>query len=104
MGVSESVWGSAVSEDENECLEIYTNNMIQIFIEEQVQYFPDSQRVIYFWMITASEILRSVIVEDKLPISYMTSVQMSPLMASIEEDMLEYRRVINSNVIDTAIW
>ena len=77
--------------------------MVQIFIEEQVQYFSDSQRVIYFWMITASEILRSVIVEDKLPISYMTSVQMSPFMASIEEDMLEYRRVINSNVIDTAI-
>ena len=37
-----------VPEDDNYFLEIYTNNLIQIFIEEQVQYFPNSQILIDF--------------------------------------------------------
>ena len=53
------------------------NNLILSFIEEQVKYFPNSQRVTYFWIITASELLRGVITDDKLPISGMPPVQIS---------------------------
>ena len=60
------------------------NNLIRLFIEEQVKYFPDSQTVIYFWIITVSETLCSVIFEDKLTIYYIPRVQMSSLIASIE--------------------
>ena len=61
-------------EDENGFLEIYTNNIIRRFIEEQVQYFTNSQRVIHAWIITAAELFSSVIVEEKLTISYMPPV------------------------------
>ena len=64
------------------------NNRIQIFVEEQVQYFPNSQRVIDFWIITSAELLCGVNVEDNLPIYDLLPVQMASLMASIEEYML----------------
>ena len=63
-------------EGDNTNLEEYTNNLIQSFIEEQVQYLLNSQRVINHWIITASEILHNVIIDEKLPISEMPPVQM----------------------------
>ena len=44
-----------------------------------------------------------IIIEDKLFISDMIPVKMSLLMAQIEEDMLEYRKVIRLNIMDAAI-
>ena len=57
-----------VPEYEKKIRNIHTNNLIRGFIEEQVQYFPSSQIVIYFWIITAAGLFRGVVVEDKLPI------------------------------------
>ena len=62
--------------------------MIWSFIEEQVHYFTNSQRVIDFWIITASELLHGVIINDKLPILDTTPVQIQSLMESQEEYML----------------
>ena len=56
---------------------VYTN-------KEQVQYFPNSRRVIYFWAIAADGLFCSVIVEHKLPISDIPPAQMSSLESSIE--------------------
>ena len=50
-------------ENKNSSLEAYGNNLIQSFIEEQVQYFSNSQRVIDFWIITASELLHGLIID-----------------------------------------
>ena len=41
----------------NDFLEWYTNNLILKFIDQEVQYFINSQRVIDLWMISAAEIL-----------------------------------------------
>ena len=43
-----------------------TNILIRSFSDEQVQYFPNRQRKIDFWIITTSEILHGVIIDDKL--------------------------------------
>ena len=56
------------------------NNLIQIFIEEQVQYLPNIQSVIDFWIIAAAELLDTIIVEDNFPISDFTPVHMSSLI------------------------
>ena len=53
---------------------MYTNNLIQRFMEETGKYFTNSQRVIDFWIITAAEILRSVVIEDNLTIYGMPPV------------------------------
>ena len=65
-----------VTKYDNEYLEINMNNLIRIFIEKQVKYFPNSQRVIDPWVISAAELFCSVIVEYKLAISDMPPVQM----------------------------
>ena len=50
-----------------------------------MQYFPNSQRVIDPWVISAAELFCSVIVEYKLNIYDTTPFKMSSLMESIEE-------------------
>ena len=55
------------------------------------------------WIITAAEILCSVIAKDKLPIYDIPHVQIVSLMALLEDEILEYGRVLKSNVVDTTI-
>ena len=69
-------------------LQIYINIFIQNFIEEQVQYFTNSQRVIYFCIITAAELFHGFIAEYKLIIADMPPAKISSLVESIEEEML----------------
>ena len=68
-----------------------------------MQYFSNSQGVIDSCIITESGLLRGVIIDDRLHISEMLPVQISSLMESQEEDMLEYRRIIKTNVMDATI-
>ena len=68
-----------------------------------MQYFLNSQRVIHFWIITESELLCGVVIHYKLPISEITTVQMSSLMSPQEETMLEYRIIIKTDFIDEAM-
>ena len=68
-----------------------------------MQYFPNSQTVIYFWVISASELLLGVIIDENSPISGMTPVQILSLVESQEEEMLEYRIIIKTDFIDEAM-
>ena len=45
----------------------------------------------------------SVIAKDKLPIYDIPHVQIVSLMALLEDEILEYGRVLKSNVVDTTI-
>ena len=68
--------------DDDESFEQYTGSLLRSFIEEQMQYFTNSQRVIDYWIITAFDLFRKVIIEDTLPMSEMPQVQLSFLLAS----------------------
>ena len=84
--------------DDPESLKKYADNMLQRFIKEQMQYFPNSQRVIDLWIITTFNLFRKIIIEDSLPISEMPPVQLSTLLATTENAIKEYamRKKVNS--------
>ena len=76
--------------EDSESLKNYANNMLRRFIEEQMQYFPNSQRVIDLWIITTFNLFRKIIIEDSLPISEMPPIQLSTLLASTENAIKQY--------------
>ena len=92
--------GLVGSNNDTDSLKGYADELLCKFIIEQVQYFPNSQRVIDFWIITASELFHSVIIEDKLPITEIPPVQLSKLMASIDKDIIFYAQKIKTNLIN----
>ena len=62
-------------DDEVSLLE-YTKILTRRYIEEQVQYFPNTQRVIDYWIITEFRIFRRIIVHNDLPVTEMSPVQL----------------------------
>ena len=87
--------------DEVSLLE-YTEILTRRFIEEKVQYFPNTQRVIDYWIITAYRLFHRIIVDNDLPVTEMPPVQLLSLLASNEEELVNYRATIKSNMINAA--
>ena len=87
--------------DEESLLQ-YANDLTRKWIIEQVQYFPNSQRVIDFWIITAYQLFCDVIVKNELPITEMPPVLLSTLLSQQQADMIEHKRTIKLNLIDAA--
>ena len=90
-------------ENDNDSFKKYRNVLLQRWIKEQLQYFPNSKKVIDFWIITAYEVFHKIIVEDKLPVSEMPPVQLSSLMASTEKEIMEHATMIKSNAINAVL-
>jgi predicted GIY-YIG superfamily endonuclease len=88
--------------NDDESLKSYANNLTKRYIIEQVQYFPNSKRVIDHWIITASNLFRSIIVNDEIPVTEMPSVQLSNILSSQVEEILNYRMRVKQNIIDAA--
>ena len=86
-----------------ESLQQYSNELLKKFIVDQLQYFPNSKRVIDSWIITAGELLDDIIVHDNIPINNMPAVQQSSLYASTEEKCIQYINTIKENVIKSAL-
>ena len=95
--------GLVGSNNDADSLKHYSNELLYQFIIEQVQYFPNSQRVIDFWIITAFELFHNVIVDNKLPVTEIPPVQLSRLMASTEEDIVLYAQKIKTNLINCGL-
>ena len=87
--------------DEDSLLQ-YAKDLTRKWIIEQVQYFPNSQRVIDFWIITAYQLLCDVIVRNELPITEMPPFLLSTIMSQQQAEMIEHKRIIKLNVIDAA--
>ena len=95
--------GLVGSNNDTDSLKHYADEFLRKFIIEQVQYFPNLQRVIDYWIITASELFHSVIVKDKLPVTKISPVPLSKLMSSIDEDIILYRQKIKTNLINCGL-
>jgi hypothetical protein len=70
-------------------LQHYSNQLLYQWIDQQLQYFPNSRRVVAEWIVIAGELLDGIIIRDELPISDMPPVQLSTLFGSNDEDIKE---------------
>jgi hypothetical protein len=89
--------------NDDDSLQQYSNELLKKFIKEQLQYFPNSKRVIDSWIIVAGELLDEVLVHNSIPINNMPAVQQSTLFASTEEECVKYIESTKVNVIKSAM-
>ena len=82
-------WKSDVSAEDHD-LQLYSNDLLHKWIEEQLQYFPNSKRVLSEWIVIAGDLLDSIIVRNEFSISDMPPVQLSSLFGNSDESISEY--------------
>ena len=76
--------------DDEESLEYYIDVLTRRLIEEQMKYFPNAQKLIDFWTITTSSLFCETVMEDMLPMSEISHVQLSSLFNSTEKEIAYY--------------
>lgn len=86
--------------NEPEELQKYSGNLLYCWIEEQLQYWPNSKRLVTEWIVIAGELFDGVIVRDELSISDMPPVQLSSLFGSSEKDINIYIKSLKGTFID----
>jgi hypothetical protein len=89
--------------DDDESLQNYTEVLTKRFIQELMQYFPNAQRVIDFWIIITFDLFSKIIIKDILPVSEMPPVQLSSLLASTEKDIVDYSIKIKATAIEATL-
>ena len=58
---------------------------MNIFVNNQIVFFPNGQRIIEAFIIQAGYLLDSVIINNKITISEMSAVQLSALLLEHDE-------------------
>ena len=71
-------------------LQAYSDRLLYRYIEDQLQYFPNSKRVLMEWITIAGDLFDSVILINEISISDMPPVQLSSLFGSTKESIREY--------------
>ena len=67
-------------EDDPEYLQNYSNQVMNIFVSNQLVFFPNGQRIIDAFIIQAGDILDSFIIDNEITISDIPAVQISDLL------------------------
>ena len=83
------------SNDPDDLVE-YSNKLLYRYIEDQLQYFPNSKRVLTEWIVIAGNLFDSIIIRDEVSISDMPAVQLSSLFGNTEESIKEYCQDLKS--------
>ena len=71
-----------------ESLERYSNNVMNLWINEQLAYFPNSTKILDQWIIEAGEIFDAIIIRDELPITDMPPVIQTSLNKRNDDDIV----------------
>lgn len=78
----------------------YSNKLLYNWISEQLQFFPNTRRVLAEWIIIAGDLLDSVIINNEFSISDMPPVQLSTLFGSNDEEIKSYINGFKDTFID----
>ena len=89
--------------NDEDSLQLYSNNVFVRFIEEQLIYFPNSRSLIDDWITTAGELFDDVIIRNTIPITEIPSVQRTTLASSIEDKCKEYVEKQKKETIQSAL-
>lgn len=90
------------TETDNESLRKYARKLLRRYIEEQLQYYPNSQRVLDSWIIAAYDMFKSVILRNEIPITELPPSLLANLWNAQEEDILEYSDSLRKSLIEAA--
>ena len=80
-------------EDDPEYLQNYSNEVINIFVNNQLVFFPDGQRIIDNFIIKSGDILDSVIINNEITISEMPAVQLLDLLHEHDEVFEKFKKL-----------
>ena len=86
--------------NEHSDLERYSNQLLYRWIEEQLQYFSASLRLVSEWIVVAADLFDSIIIHNELSISDMPPVQLSSLFGNSEEAMKAHIQSLKGTFID----
>ena len=67
--------------DDPESLKLYSNKLLYLFIHEQLKYFHNTLNILSMWIMIADELFDSVIVRNEIPITDMSPVESTSLLA-----------------------
>ena len=89
--------GNSNREDD---LKRYSNKLLYLWIEEQLQYFPIGRRILSEWIVIAGELFDSIIIKNELAITQMPAVQLTSLLGSSETEMKNYVCRLKATFVD----
>ena len=89
--------------DDEISLQIYANELCVRYIKEQICIYPKSMNIIQTYIVEASRLFNSVIVNDEIPSSDLPPVHYSILMRSMKDKAIENRRIVKSKFIDASL-
>ena len=78
------------SSNDEEDLQHYSNQLLYMWIEEQLQYFPIGRKILSEWIVIAGDLFDSVIVRDELSITQMPAVQLSSLLGNSTNELKSF--------------
>ena len=80
-------------EDDPESIQNYSNQVMNIFVNNQLVFFPNGQHTIDAFMINARDLLYSAIINNKIIIYDMPAVQLSALLLEHDEVFEKFKKL-----------
>ena len=80
-------------EDDPESLKNYSNQVMNIFVNNQLVFFPNVQRMINAFIIQDGNILYSVIINNEINFFDMPSVQLSARLLEHDEVFEQFKKL-----------
>ena len=88
--------------NDEDSLQSYSNNLMKKFILEKLQYYPNRLNICGDWIVTASQIFDSIIINNEIPITDMPPVYQTALNLSKDEEVLKSWSMMETNFLGAA--
>ena len=85
--------------DDDESLELYSKNLLHLFVTESLVYFPNSRNVLDTYIIAAGDLFDDVIISNEIPITDMPASHQNLLMREKDEEITKYIIMRNNNMV-----
>ena len=80
-------------ESENE-LRSYSDGLLREWIKCQLQFFPNSLRLLALWIVVAGNLFDSIILRNEIPMTDMPPVQLSTILGNNDDMMQSYLKEV----------
>ena len=96
LTMQQSIWNSlryakliGPSNNEDD-LKQYSNRLLDLWIEEQLQYFLIGRRILSEWIVIAGALFDSIVIKNELAITQMPVIQLTFLLGSSTIELKNY--------------